>query len=134
MFRALTAVQAEASSHVATILAVVTSIAGMFVGLGLIGPHVEGIIIACTTDGIVVVGLITNAIHSDRIEPSAFITSVIALVTQILMLIVAFGFISNATASHVFAIASAVVIAVAQVAHALLSRAVVTAATSRKGA
>ncbi len=122
MSSALAAVKVEASSAKATILAVVTALVGLGVGLGLFGPHVEGIIIACTTDGIVVVGLITHAIHSGKIEPSAFTTAVLALVGQVVVLFVAFGVITNATASHVLAIAAAVVFAAAQVVHALLSR------------
>ncbi|HEY1690047.1 MAG TPA: hypothetical protein VGF95_14425 [Solirubrobacteraceae bacterium] len=117
-----TAVQAEASSKTAMILAVVTALAGLAVGLGIFGPHIEGVIIACTTDGIVVVGLIANSIHTGQIEPSAIATAVLALIGQVVALIVAFALISDATASHVLAIAASVVLAGVQIAHALWSR------------
>lgn len=122
MSHVLSVAKAEVLSTKATILTIVATLAALGVGLGLFGPHIEGTIIACTTSGIVVVGLISNAIHTGKIEPSAFVAAIVGLGAQVLILIVAFGLISNATASHVLAIVSAVVIAAAQIAHALVSR------------
>src|ERR1700735_2026113 len=88
----------QASSLNATILAVVTALAGMVVGLGLINSAQEGLIIATTTGGIGAAGLIANAIHTGSIEPSALTTAVLAVVGQAVSLIVSFALISNETA------------------------------------
>jgi hypothetical protein len=114
--------KAASVSVTATILTIVGTIAALAVGLGIFGVNVEGIIIAITSDGVIVVGLIANSIHSDSIEPSAFAAAVMALVGQAVALLVAFAWVTNAEASHIIAIASAVVLGLAQIAHALLSR------------
>jgi FtsH-binding integral membrane protein len=112
----------QASSLNATILAVVTALAGMVVGLGLINSAQEGLIIATTTGGIGVVGLLANTIHTGNIEPSALTTAVLAVVGQAVSLIVSFALISNETAGTVISVITAVVGAAAITAHALLSK------------
>jgi uncharacterized membrane protein YeaQ/YmgE (transglycosylase-associated protein family) len=112
----------QASSLNATILAVVTALAGMVVGLGLINSAQEGLIIAATTGGIGVAGLIANAIHTGSIEPSALTTAVLAVVGQAVALVVSFALISNETAGTVISIVAAVVGAAAVIAHALISK------------
>jgi hypothetical protein len=112
----------QASSLNATILAVVTALAGMVVGLGLINSAQEGLIIATTTGGIGVAGLIANAIHTGSIEPSALTTAILAVVVQAVSLIVSFALISNETAGTVISIITAVVGAAAVIAHALISK------------
>lgn len=112
----------QASSRSATILAVVTALAGLIVGLGIITSQQEGILVAVTTSGIAAAGLLANAIHTGQIEPSAIVAAVVAVVTQAVALAVSFLWISEATAQHVVVIVTAVVLAVAQVAHALLSK------------
>lgn len=117
---------AKESSIATTVLAIVAAVAGLGVGLGIFGANVEGIIIAATADGVVVVGLVVKAVHTGTIEPSGTLTAVLAFVGQAVALLVAFGLITDATASHVVAIVSAVVIAGLAVAHALLDRTVAT--------
>jgi hypothetical protein len=112
----------QASSVNATILAVVTAIGGLIVGLGVISSTQEGILVATTTSGIAAAGLIANAIHTGAIEPSAIVTSVVAVVTQAVALAVSFLWITEAQAQRVVVIVTAVVIAAAQLAHALLSK------------
>jgi hypothetical protein len=112
----------EASSRSATILAVVTSLGGLVVGLAIVTPSQEGILIAVTTSGIGLAGLLANAIHNGMIEPSAIVASVGAVVGQAVSLAVSFLWITEVTAQHVVVIVTAVVLAVAQVAHALISR------------
>lgn len=112
----------QASSLNATILAVVTALTGMVVGLGVINSAQEGMIIAVTTGGIGVSGLIANAIHTGSIEPSAVTTAVLAVVGQVVSLVVSFAWISNVTAGTVISITTAVVGAAAVIAHSLLSR------------
>jgi hypothetical protein len=112
----------QASSLNATILAVVTSIGGLIMGLGVITSAQDGLLVATTIAGIAAVGLIANAIHTGNIEPSALTTAIIAVVAQVVALAVSFLWITEATAQHVVVIVTAIVIAVAQIAHALLSR------------
>jgi hypothetical protein len=112
----------QASSLNATILAVVTALGGLIVGLGLVTSNQEGIIIATTTAAIGAAGLVANAIHTGSIEPSAIVTSVGAVVAQAVALLVSFAWISDATAGTVAAVTTAVVLALAQIAHALLSK------------
>ena len=116
------ALKATAESANATIVAVVTAIAGLIVGLGVINPGQQGIIISTTTAGLAAAGLVANAIHNGTIEPSALATSVLAVVGQAVSLVVSFAWISNTQAGTVISISTAVVFAAAQVAHALLSR------------
>lgn len=106
----------------ATILAIITSLGGLVVGLGFMTSTQEGILVGATTSGIAVAGLFANAIHSGAIEPSALVASVMAFVGQALSLLVSFLFITEATAQHVVVIVTAVVLAGAQIAHALLSK------------
>jgi uncharacterized membrane protein YeaQ/YmgE (transglycosylase-associated protein family) len=112
----------QASSLNATILAVLTALAGMVVGLGLINSAQQGLIIALTTGSIGVTGLLANAIHTGSIEPSALTTTVLGVVGQAVSLIVSFALISNETAGTIISIATAVVGAAAIMAHALLSK------------
>lgn len=112
----------QASSLNATILAVVTAVGGMIVGLGVISSTQEGIIVAATTSGIAAAGVIANAIHTGSIEPSAITTSILAVAGQAVSLIVSFALISNAEAGTIISIITAVVGAAAVIAHALLSR------------
>jgi hypothetical protein len=112
----------QAKSSTATILAIVAAVAALGVGLGIFGTNIEGIIIAATSDGVIVAGLIANAIHTDSIEPSGLLTAVLAFVGQVVALLVSFSLITNAEASHVVAIAAAVVLAGVTIAHALLSK------------
>jgi hypothetical protein len=112
----------QTSSENATILAVVTAVAGLIVGLGIITSQQEGILVAVTTSGIAAAGLLANAIHTGQIEPSAIIASIVAVVVQALSLAVSFLWITEAQAQHVVVVVTAVVLAVAQIAHALLSK------------
>jgi hypothetical protein len=112
----------QASSLNATILAVVTALAGMVVGLGLINSTQEGLIVAATTGGIGVAGLIGNAIHTGQINPSAITTAVLVVVGQVVSLVVSFAVISNEEAGTIISIITAVVGAAAIIAHAILSR------------
>ena len=112
----------QASSFNATLLAVVTALGGLVVGLGLISSSQEGLLVATTTSGIAAAGLLANAIHTGAIEPSAIVVSVMAVVTQGVALLVSFLFISEAEAAHIVVIVTAVVIAVAQIAHSLISK------------
>jgi hypothetical protein len=112
----------ESMSATATAFAVVTALVGLVVGLGIINSTQEGLLVALTTSGLGVVGLIANSIHSGLIEPSALVAAVMSVVVQAVALAVSFLWISQTTAAHVVVIVSAVVLAVAQVAHALLSR------------
>lgn len=112
----------QASSVNATILAVVTAVAGLIVGIGVISPDQQGIIIAATTASIGAAGLIANVIHTGSIEPSAIVAAVVAAVLQVVSLLVSFAWISNATAGTVISITTAVVLFLAQIAHALLSK------------
>jgi hypothetical protein len=112
----------QASSLNATILAVVTAVGGLVVGLGVISPDQQGIIIAVTTGSIGISGLIANAIHTGAIEPSAITAAVVAVAVQAVALLVSFAVIANVTAGTVIAIVTAVVLAGAQIAHALLSK------------
>ena len=112
----------QASSLNATILAVVTAVGGLIVGLGVISSSQEGVLVAVTTSGIAAAGLLANAIHTGKIEPSAIVTSVVSVVTQAVALAVSFLWITEATAQHVVVIVTAVVLAAAQIAHALLSK------------
>jgi hypothetical protein len=112
----------QASSLNATILAVVTALAGLIVGLGVITSQQEGILVATTTSGIAAAGLLANAIHTGQIEPSAVVASIVAVVVQALSLAVSFLWISEAQAQRIVVIVTAIVLAVAQIAHALLSR------------
>lgn len=114
--------KAQRASATATILAAVTVIAGLVVGLGVISPDQQGIIVAITTATIAVAGLISHAIHTGSIEPSALVVGVSAVIAQAVALLVSFAWISEVTAGTVIAVSSAVVIAAAQIAHALLSR------------
>jgi hypothetical protein len=116
------AVKVENSSMTATILAVVTALGGLIVGLGLITSSQEGLLVATTTSGIAAAGLLANAIHTGAIEPSAIVTSVVAVVAQVVALLVSFLLISEAEAAHIVVIVTAGVLAVAQVAHALISK------------
>jgi hypothetical protein len=118
----------QKSSTTATILAIVTAVAGMIVGLGIISPTQEGILVAVTTGSIGVAGLVANAIHTGSIEPSALTTAVLAVVGQAVSLVVSFALIDNTTAGTVISITSAVVFAAATIAHALLSKQVPPAA------
>jgi hypothetical protein len=120
------AAKVQASSGTATILAVVTALTGLVVGLGFINSTQQGILIAVTTSGIAAAGLLANAIHTGQIEPSAIAASVAAVLAQALSLAVSFLWISEAQAQHVVVIVTAVVLAVGQVAHALLSRQVMS--------
>jgi hypothetical protein len=114
--------KAQASSLNATVLAVVTAVAGMVVGLGLINSAQEGLIIATTTGGIGIAGLVANAIHTGSIEPSALTATVLAVVGQAVSLVVSFALISSETAGTVISIVTAVVAAAAVIAHALISK------------
>lgn len=121
---ALLRVKAQSSSLNATVLAVVTALGGLVVGLGFISPSQDGLLVATTVSGLGAVGLIANVIHTGSIEPSAITAAVIAVVGQALSLAVSFAWISSATDRHVVVILTAVVLAAAQIAHALLSRTV----------
>ena len=112
----------QASSANATILAVVTAVGGLIVGLGVVSSQQEGVLVAVTTSGIAAAGLLANAIHTGKIEPSAIVASVVSVVTQAVALAVSFLWITEATAQHVVVIVTAVVLAAAQIAHALLSK------------
>jgi uncharacterized membrane protein YeaQ/YmgE (transglycosylase-associated protein family) len=112
----------QASSLNATILAVVTALAGMIVGLGLINSAQQGLIIATTTGALAAAGVLANALHTGSIEPSALTTTILAVVGQAVALVVSFALISNETAGTVISIITAVVGAVAVIAHALLSK------------
>lgn len=112
----------QASSLNATILAVVTALAGLIVGVGIISPDQQGIIIAATTSGLAAAGVIANAVHTGSIEPSAIETSILAAVGQVVSLIVSFALISNETAGTVISVSTAVVGAAVVIAHALLSK------------
>jgi hypothetical protein len=112
----------QASSANATILAVITALAGMVVGLGIITSAQEGLITAATTGGIAAAGLIANAIHTGSIEPSSLVVTVIAAVSQVVALVVSFALISNVEAGTIISIVTAVVGAAAVIAHALLSK------------
>jgi hypothetical protein len=112
----------QASSLNATVLAVVTAVGGLIVGLGVITSSQEGVLVAVTTSGIAAAGLLANAIHTCKIEPSAIVVSVVSVVTQAGALAVSFLWITEATAQHVVVIVTAVVLAAAQIAHALLSK------------
>lgn len=120
--RSTLALKVQASSLNATILAVVTAVGGLVVGLGFVTSTQEGILIATTTAAIAAAGMIANAIHTGLIEPSAITAAVLAVVVQALSLAVSFLWISSETAANVVVVVTAVVLAVAQVAHALLSR------------
>jgi hypothetical protein len=112
----------EASSKTATILAVVTALVGLIVGLGIITSAQQGLLIATTTSGLAVASLIANAIHTGQIEPSAIQVAILTLAGQVLALLVSFLVIKETTAQHVTVIVTAVVFAAVQIAHALLSR------------
>ena len=88
----------------------------------MISSTQEGVIVAVTTSAIAAAGVVAHAIHTGNIEPSAISSSVLALGTQVVALLVAFVVIGSGTAATVTAIVSAVVLAAAQIAHALLSR------------
>ena len=118
----LARVQLEAKSASATILAVVTTVGGLIAGFGIISNTQEGVIVAVTTSAIAAAGVIAHSIHTGAIEPSAISSSVIALATQVVALLVAFVVIGSGTAATVIAVVSAVVLAAAQIAHALLSK------------
>jgi len=122
--------QATAQSLSATILAVVTTLGGLIVGLGVISSEQDGIIIAVTTASLGAVGAITAAIHSHQINPSALQASILAVVTQGIVLAVSFALISNATAGLVLSVTSAVLLAAVQIAHAIFSRQVLPPATT----
>jgi hypothetical protein len=115
-------VKLESSSISATVLVVVTALGGLIVGLGVITSTQEGILIAATTAGIAAAGVIANAIHSGQISPSAIEVSVLSVVAQAVALAVSFLWITNGVAAQVTVIVTAGVIAVANIAHALLSR------------
>ncbi|HEY4452371.1 MAG TPA: hypothetical protein VGN13_12350 [Solirubrobacteraceae bacterium] len=112
----------QASSLNATILAIVTALAGMVAGLGVIDSAQQGLIVAATTGGIAAAGLIANAIHSGKIEPSAIVTSIIVVAGQVVSLVVSFALIDNQEAGTIISIVTAVVGAAAVIAHALVSR------------
>ncbi len=116
-------VQAAAQSSIgATILAIVTSLGGLAVGIGVIGANQQGFIIAATSSGMVVAGLIANAVHTGKIEPSPLIMTIGTFVAQVVALLVSFAWIGEGTAARVIAITTAVVLAAVQIAHAYLSK------------
>lgn len=120
--RFATRTAASKSSSTATILTVVGALAALGASLGIFGANVEGALIAATSSGVVVVGLLANAFHTGRIEPSALQMGVLAFVGQAALLALDFGLVANATASHIVAITGFVTAAAVQIANALLSR------------
>jgi hypothetical protein len=112
----------QKSSLTATVLAVITAVAGLVVGLGVINVGQEGIVVAATTAALGAAAVVANAIHTGTIEPSAIVAAVGAVAVQVVALLVSFAWISNEAAGTVIAITTAVVLAIAQVAHAVLSR------------
>ena len=112
----------QTSSLNATILAVVTALGGLVVGLGVISTGQDGILIAATTSGIAAAGVIANALHTGSINPSAIEVSILAAIGQVVSLVVSFALISNATAGTVISISTAVVGAAVIIAHSLLSK------------
>lgn len=112
----------QRASATATILAVVTALAGMVAGLGIIDSAQQGLIIAATTSGIAAAGLIANAIHTGQINPSGLTTAILATAGQVVALVVSFAVINNTEAGSIISIITAVVGAAAVIAQALLSR------------
>lgn len=120
--RVAAVLQAESSSKTAAVLAAVSQIVSLIVGFGIINSAQEGAIIALTTAGVNLGGLIAHAIHTGKINPSATETYALALVTQGVFLLVSFAVIGKSTAATVVAVTVAVLTAGIQVAHALQSK------------
>lgn len=114
--------QAESSSKVAAILAGVSQIIALIVSFGVISDAQEGIIIALTTAGVNLGGVIAHALHTGKINPSATEMYGLALVSQLVALLVSFAVIGQSTAATVIAVTTAVLAAGVQVAHALQSK------------
>jgi len=113
---------AQSESVAGTILAVVTTIAGLIVGLGIISSIQEGLIVSITTGAIAAAAVIANAIHTNSINPTAIETAVLAVAAQVVALLVSFGIVESTATGSIIAVVSAVVIAAATIAHALIAK------------
>lgn len=113
--------QAESSSKTAAILAAVSQIVALVVGFGIINSAQEGAIIALTTAGVNLGGLIAHSIHTGKINPTATETYALAFVGQLVSLLVSFALVGPSTAATVIAITTAVLAAGVQIAHAVQS-------------
>lgn len=106
------------------IVAVVSTLASLVVSLGFIDSAEESAIVVGSTALLNVVGSVTHALHSGKINPSGLSTYIGTVVAQACVLGVSFGIWGASASTEIVAVSSAVVLAGLQIAHALFSRSV----------